>query len=101
MKIRPTCDESIKLKQLSNVLNSLAYTSNSIKIKLQNYQRFVSARKIPQPPLDFSEEIKQLSGDIMTLFTDQMGDAMERMHYLIDPTLKTQLNKNVMSYQGL
>ena len=88
---RPTCDESIKLKQLSNVLNSLAYTSYSIKSKLQNYQKFVSARKIPQPPPDFSKEIKKLSGDIMKLFTAQMGDAMGRMHYLMNPTFKTQL----------
>ena len=81
----------MKLKQLSNVLNSLAFTSYSIKSKLQNYQKSVAARKIPQPPPDFSKEIKELSGDIMNLFTAQMGDAMGRMMYLINPTLKTQL----------
>ena len=81
----------MKLKQLSNVLNSLAYTSSSIKYKLQNYQKSVAARKIPKPPPDFSEEIKKLSGDIMKLFTAQMRDAMARMNFLINPTFKTQL----------
>ena len=91
MKLRPTCDETMKLKQLSNVLNSLAYTSYSIKSKLQNYQKSVAARKIPKPPPDFSKEIKQLSSDIMDLFTAQMEDAMKRMNFLIKPTFTTQL----------
>ena len=73
------------------MLNSLAYTSSSIKSKLKNYQKSVAARKIPQPPPDFSEEIKELSKQIMDLFTAQMGDAMARMNFLIKPTFTTQL----------
>ena len=81
----------MKLKQLSNVLQSLIYISYSVKSKLNNYKKYLAARKFPQPPPDFSVEIRELSEEIMTLFTTQMGDAMERMHYLMNPTFKTQL----------
>ena len=81
----------MKLKQLSNMLQSMTYISYSVKSKLNNYKKYLAARKIPQPPPDFSVDIRELSEDFMQLFTTQIGDAMERMHYLINPTFKTQL----------
>ena len=49
----------MKLKQLSNVIQSAMSVTNSMKRKLQNYISAINSRKIPVPPPDYSKEIKQ------------------------------------------
>ena len=56
---RPKCDNTMKLKQLSNVIQSAMSVTNSMKRKLQNYIAAINSRKIPVPPPDYSKEIKQ------------------------------------------
>ena len=56
---RPKCDNTMKLKQLSNVIQSAMSVTSSIKRKFQNYIAAITSRKIPQPPPDFSKEIAQ------------------------------------------
>ena len=57
---RPVCNNAMKLKQFSNVIQSAMSATNSIKRKLQNYIATINSRKIPKPPPDYSKEIKQV-----------------------------------------
>ena len=57
---RPVCNNTMKLKQFSNVIQSAMSATNSIKRKLQNYIATINSRKIPKPPPDYSKEIKQV-----------------------------------------
>ena len=57
---RPICNNAMKLKQFSNVIQSAMSATNSMKRKLQNYIATINSRKIPKPPPDYSKEIKQV-----------------------------------------
>ena len=57
---RPICNNTVKLKQLSNVIQSAISVTNSMKRKFQNYIATINSRKIPVPPPDYSKEIKQV-----------------------------------------
>ena len=57
---RPVCNNTMKLKQFSNVIQSAMSATNSMKRKLQNYIATINSRKIPKPPPDYSKEIKQV-----------------------------------------
>ena len=110
MIFRPQCDDTMKVKQLSNIALSATSVSSSLKRQLKGL--------IWMPP-DFSTEIAQawfltlsvtkskalnmqkmkinrylckLSREIMTLFTGQMDTASTRMNFLINPSLKQQLS---------
>ena len=57
---RPICNNAMKFKQFSNVIQSAMSATNSMKRKLQNYIATINSRKIPKPPPDYSKEIKQV-----------------------------------------